>query len=183
MSYNVRDENSIFGASASVEIPNGAGASTITAIQNFEPCGLYGVNATSFVSQATTAGTSYTVFIAPPAPSAATGITPLGSLYQIVGANIFYTTAASGAARMVVEVCPAGTANGSGNVAIQQSSNAYYLLNTALTTANTPNNILLASNVDNLQIAPGGRVNIYVTTVATTGIINCTVQLYIARIS
>lgn len=183
MSYSTRDDQPTFGNLAAIEFQNGAGASTIAGIQAWEPAGVYGVAATTFVSQATTAGTSYCVFIAPPSPSTAAGTLALGAQYKIVGGSIFYTTATSGAAQMYCEVCPAGTANGSGNNAILQSSNAYYLLNTAITTSNVPNVIPLSTNVDNLLINAGGRVNLYVTTVATTGLVNCTVQFYITRVS
>jgi hypothetical protein len=183
MSYNQRDDQGLFGPLAGVEIPNGAGQSLIVAHQLSEPSGLFGLAAATFVSQATTAGTSYTIFMAPPQASATTSQLPQGQSYRIIGASVFYTTAAAGAAQMFVEICPAGTANGSGNNAIQQSSNPYYLLNTALTTANTPNQILLASNIDNTIILPGGRINVYVTTVATTGLVNFTLVVNVARIS
>jgi len=182
MSFNVRDDNGLFGPLAGVEIPNGAGQPFTVAHQLSEPSGLFGLAAATFVSQATTAGTSYTIFMAPPAASAATGLLPQGAQFKIVGASVWYTTAAAGAAQMYVEICPPGTANGSGNNALTQSGNPYYLLNTAITTANTPNQIALSSNVDNLLISPGSRVNVYVTTVATTGLVNFTLVIPIARI-
>src|SRR5208337_3451157 len=112
MSFNVRDDAGLFGPLAGVEIPNGAGQSLVVAHQISEPSGLFGLAAATFVSQATTAGTNYTIFMAPPQASAASGLLPQGQLYRIIGCTVWYTTAAAGAAQMYVEICPAGTANG-----------------------------------------------------------------------
>jgi hypothetical protein len=172
MSYNVRDDGGLFGPLAGVEILNGAGASTIVAHQLIEPTLLQG-SAAQIV-----AGTTYTLFLAPPSPSAATGIAPLGAQYKVLGVSIYYATAAGGAATIAIEIVPAGTANGSGANVLAAAT---YALNTALT-ANTPASLPLNTNVDNLLFAPNSRLNVILGATATTSLVDMCLIIYIARV-
>jgi hypothetical protein len=178
MSYNVRDDNAIFGPSAAVELLNGASASTIARLQVMEPVGIFGAIGTGGTNPNFAASTYYTVWISPPLPSVAGGTVPLGGKVQVAGVQIFYSTAASGAATLFIENCAAGTANGSG-VNILSATN--YALNTALTAANTPQSLALNSNVDNLQVAENSRINIYTGSTSTAGLADLTVAIYLIR--
>lgn len=173
MSYNVRDDNGLFGPLAGVEIPNGAGAATVVAHQLIEPTTLVGDAATVI------AGHTYTLYLSPPNPSAASGIVPLGSQYKILGVSIYYATAASGAATIALEIVPPGTANGSGTNVLAATN---YALNTALT-ANTPSSLALNTNVDNLLFAPNSRLNAILGATATTALVDLCLCVYIARVS
>jgi len=177
MSYNVRDDNATFGPNAAIEMPNGAGQSTIAKIQMMEPVIFNAPTATQFAGSST----YYTIFIAPPSPSTATGLLNLGGSFLVSGLTVYYTTAASAAAQFYCEICAAGTAAGSGlNVIGASTGTGYYSLATALT-ANTPASLPLSANIDNLIIPANGRVNIYATTQATTSLVNFTVALYLIR--
>jgi hypothetical protein len=171
MSFNFRDDNGLFGPLAGVEIPNGAAASTVVAHQLVEPVTLVGDAATVIAAH------QYTMFIAPPSPSLASGIAPLGSQYKVLGVSIWYHTAATGAATVALEICPAGTADGSGNNVLSATN---FALNTALT-ANTPSNLALNSNVDNLLMVPNSRINAILGATATTGLVDLCLCIYIAR--
>jgi hypothetical protein len=168
MSYTVRDDNAIFGPLAAVEYPNGAGASVIGCIQNFEPIEL--------IASAATLQAFNTVFIAPPAPSTATNLPALGQKYQIVGVSYYYSTAST-SGTMSIEVVPAGTANGSGTNVL---STANVSLSTAATT--TPNNATLNANIDNLFILPNSRVNVN-SAGTLTNLVDLAVMIYITRIA
>ena len=179
MSFNVRDDNGTFGPNAAVEMPNGAGQSTIAKLQIIEPLVFNAPTATQFAQS-----TYYTIYIAPPNPSSA-GITGgtlnLGNGAQVVGLSVFYTTAAGSAAQFYAEICAPGTANGSGNNIIGVSTGTgWFGLNTVLT-ANTPLSLPLNSNVDNLIVPANGRINLYATTQATTSLVNFTVLIYLLR--
>lgn len=178
MSYNVRDDNATFGPNASIELPNGASASTIAKLQLMEPCGIFGATGTGGTNPNFAASTYYTVWVSPPLPSVAGGNVPLGGKVQVVGVQVFYSTAASGAATLLIENCPAGTANGSGSNILSATN---YALNTALTTANTPQSLALNANVDNLQILDNSRINVYTGATATTGLVDFTVSIYLIR--
>lgn len=171
MSYNVRDDNATFGPGAGVEIPNGAGASTQAKLQLFAPIQFNAQTATGFA-----ASTNYTVYINPLAPSNASSLPPLGAQYQILGATHFYSTAATGAATYNIEVCPSGTANGSGRNAVTNAA-----LNTTL--SNAPAALTLSTNVDNLVVNPGDRINLVVGATATTALVDFCVTIYLARVS
>jgi hypothetical protein len=173
MSFNQRDDNGLFGPLAGVEIPNGAAAPTVVAHQLIEPVTLVGDAATIIASH------KYTLLIAPPNPSVASGITPLGNSYRVLGVSIYYGTAASGAATLALEICPAGTADGSGNNVLSATN---YALNTALT-ANTPSSLALNSNVNNLTMAPNSRLNAVLGATATTALVDLCLCVYVARIS
>lgn len=173
MSYNIRDDNGLFGPLAGVEIPNGAGASTIVAHQLIEPVSLVGDSATIIAAH------TYTLLISPPAASLASGIAPLGSSYRVLGVSVYYATAASGAATIAIEIVPAGTANGSGTNVLSATN---FALNTVLT-ANTPSSLPLNANVNNLTMAPNARLNVILGATATTGLVDLCLQIYVARIS
>lgn len=173
MSFNVRDANNLVGATSGIELSNGAGASTIVAHQVIEAVTLVGDAATIIAAH------TYTPFIAPPAPSTASGIVPLGAVYRVLGVSVYYATAASGAATIALEITPAGTANGSGTNVLSATN---YALNTALT-ANTPSALALNANIDNLTFAPNSRLNVILGATATTGLVDLSLQIYVARIS
>jgi len=173
MSFLVRDTNSLQGPLAGIEIPNGAGAPTVVAHQVIEPVSLVGDAATIIAAH------TYTLLIAPPNPSAGTGILPLGGSYRVLGVSVYYATAAAGAATIAIETVPAGTANGAGANVL---SAATYALNTALT-ANTPSALALNSNVNNLTLGPNARLNVILGATATTGLVDLSLMVYIARIS
>lgn len=173
MSYNVRDDNGLFGPLAGVEIPNGAGAPTVVAHQLVEPVTLVGDAATIIASH------KYTLLITPPNPSAASALVPLGASYKVMGVSIYYGTAAVGAATIALEICPAGTADGSGTNVLSATN---YALNTALT-ANTPSNLAINTNVDNLIMVPNSRLNAVLGATATTGLVDLCLTVYVARIS
>lgn len=171
MSYNVRDDNATFGPAASVELPNGAGAPTIANLQLFEAVVFSAQTAAAFA-----ASTTYTIYLAPLAPGASTGIVPLGAQYKIAGATQFYSTAAGSAATYTIEVCPSGTANGSGRTAATAPA-----LNTALT--NAPANITLSTNLNNVVVNAGDRINLVVGATATTSLVDFCVSIYLIRVA
>jgi len=179
MSYNVRDDSALLGPGAAVEIPNGAGASTIAQLQVYELVGIFGAtggasgtNPSNFI-----ASTDYTVFIAPPGPSQSLVLPALGFKYQVVGVSVFYSTAAAGAATLAIEICPAGTANGSGNNVLAAAT---FALNTVQ--SNTPFNLTLNTNIDNLTISTGGRLNFNAGATATTGLVDLTIAAYLIKV-
>jgi hypothetical protein len=173
MSYAIRDDNPIFGSTASVEHSQGYGASVIGAIQSYEPCSLNSAYAATFV-----ASTFNTIFIAPPFASLANATLPLGQKWQVVGVSYFYHAPATGAATVSIEICPAGTADGSGNNVL---SAANFSIQTAA--SNTPVNPALNTNVDNLIVLPGGRINVNAGATATTGLADFTVVVNLARLA
>ena len=98
MSYNVRDDNAILGPNAMIELPNGAGASTLAKLQLLEPVTLSAAVATQIV-----AGT-YTLFNSPPLPSVASVLMPLGGKLQVAGASVSYSTGATGSVTLAIEI-------------------------------------------------------------------------------
>lgn len=172
MSYNVRDDAGLFGPLAGVEMPNGAGAPLIVAHQLMEPVSLVGDAATVIAAHV------YTLFISPPNASAATVLPPMGTQYKVVGVSIYYATAASGAATIALEICAPGTANGSGTNVLSATN---FALNTVLT-ANTPSNLALNTNIDNLLFSPNSRLNATLGATATTGLVDLCLMVYIARV-
>lgn len=180
MSYVVRDENALVGSLAGVEIGNGAGAPTIVAHQLVEVVGIYAATGSGGTAPSFVASTVYTTFLSPPNPSLASGQTPLGQSYKVLGVQVYYATAASGAATVSIEICGPGVANGSGTNVLAASN---YALNTALTAANTPQSLPLNTNVDNLTMLPNSRLNFTSGATATTGLVDFTIVAYVARIS
>lgn len=174
MSYNVRDDNAIFGPMASVELNNGAGAPTLARLQVVEPVVFTAPVAASFAES-----NYFTLFISPPLPSNASSLQPLGGKFQVAGISIAYSTGATGAAVLNVEICPAGTANGSGNnvlsttnVSLEQSVNPG---------STTPYNLTLNTNIDDLQLIENSRLNIYASGAATTGLVDFCFCAYLIR--
>lgn len=172
MSFNVRDSVGLAGPLGGVEIPNGAAASTVVAHQLVEVVGVFAQNATSFPANFVA-----TVLITPPNPSVTTGATPLGATYKVMGVSIFYSAAAGGAATLLIENVPAGTANGAGAAVLA----APFALNTGQ--SNTPFSPALSTNVNNLTLLPNSRLNIYAGATATTTLAGMTCVVYVARIS
>jgi hypothetical protein len=169
MSYAVRDDNPTFGNLASVEHSQGYGASVIGAIQSYEPCSLDGASAT-------TLGAFNTIFIAPPTASLANGTLPLGQKWQVVGVSYYYHTA-SASGVMTIEICAAGTADGSGTNVLSATN-----FSTSTAPSNTPANPALNANVDNLTVLPGGRINVN-STGTQTGLADLTVVVNLARLA
>jgi hypothetical protein len=180
MSFSVRDINDTLGPLAVVEFPNGAGAPTQCALQPFEPAGIFGAAGGTVFPASVLAATTYTVFMNPPNPSTASGNVPLGTNWQVKEVSIFYSTAASGAATVAIEVCGPGVANGSGTNVLSATN---FALNTALTAANTPQTLPLNANIDNLTLAPNSRLNFIFGATATTGLVDLTIIAYLVRVS
>lgn len=171
MSYNVRDDNATLGPNAAVEIPNGASASFLGNLQLVEAVGMFGQDAATLIN-----GHVYTVFVSPPAPTAASGLLPLGSQYRVVGGTIYYATATAGAATLAIEICAPGVANGSGTNVLSTATTS---LQTAATT--TPVPLTLNTSVSSLNLAPNSRINFTVGGAATTGLVDLACILYVAR--
>lgn len=148
MSYNVRDDNAILGPNAYVELPNGAGASTLAKLQVIEPV-VY------FSLAAPTAGT-YSLFVSPPLPSNASVLQPLGGKFQVAGASVVYSTGST-SGTLALEICPAGTANGSGTNVL--STTSFNIAQGTNAGSSTPYNLTLNTNVDNLQMTDNSRIN------------------------
>lgn len=175
MSYSVRDDNSTFGPQAAVEVLNGAGAPTISKFQTVELVGINGVDA----GQLTTAH-NYTVYIAPPNPSLAAGTLALGGSYQIVGGSIYVKTAST-SGTLAIEVVPAGTADGSGTNVLSTATTSLAAGGTGVG-GNSPASLTLNTNVDNLTIAPNGRIN-FTFGGTLTNLVDFSATLYIIRTS
>jgi hypothetical protein len=173
MSYSVRDDNATFGSLASIELSNGAGAATLAAMQVCEPAGVFGLTATTFP-----ANSFQCVWITPPNPSISTGAIPLGSQFRIQEVVIQYKVAGGAGSTLTIENVPAGTADGSGANVLAATN---FSLATAVSTS--PTVLPLNTNIDNLLLAPGSRVNINAGGTATTGLVNLTCIVYITRVS
>jgi hypothetical protein len=180
MSFSVRDINDTLGPLAQVEFPNGAGAPTLGCVQAWEDAGIYGAAGGTTFPAGVVAGTTYTVFMSPPTPSISLGQPPLGGNWVVKEASIFYSTAASGAATVAIEVCAPGTANGSGTNVLSATN---FALNTALSTANTPQTLPLSTNIDNLTLVPNSRINFIFGATSTAGLVDFTLILYLVRVS
>lgn len=175
MSYNVKDDNGIFGQGAAVAFGNGAGGSTIGKIQAIEPVGMFGIDAANV-----TTAHAYSVFLAPPTPSNASATVNLGGSYQILGGSIRVNTAST-SGTLAIEVCPAGTADGSGNNVLSTATTSLASGGTGVGTA-TPASLTLNTNVDNLTVANNARIN-FIFGGTLTGLVNLNCTLYVARVS
>jgi hypothetical protein len=175
MSYSVRDDNATLGQGAAIEFNNGAGPTFQGKVQAIEFIGIYGGNATNLVT-----GTKYCVFLAPPNPSTASLTLNLGGSYQVVGGSIVANTAST-SGTLAIEVCAAGTADGSGTNVLSTATTSLAAGGTGMATA-TPAPLTLATNVDNLTVAPNARVN-FILGGTLTGLVNLNATLYIARVS
>jgi hypothetical protein len=169
MSYTMRDDQPIFGNLAAVEHSQGYGPSVIGAIQSYEPCSLNG-------ETAATIGAFNTIFIAPPVASASLVNLPLGQKWQVVGVSYHYQTASS-SGTVSIEICPAGTADGSGTNVLSATN-----FSTSAAATNTPIQPALNTNVDNLIVVAGGRINVN-TAGTQTGLVNLTVVVNLARLA
>jgi hypothetical protein len=174
MSYNVRDDNAIFGPNAMIELPNGAGASTlgkllVTEIVNYQAATATQLPASGY----------YPLIVTPPLPSTASALVPLGGKFQVAGVSVVYSTGATGAATIALEICPAGTANGSGNNVL--SATNFSIAQGTNAGSSTPYNLTINTNVDNLQITDNGRLNLITGSTATTGLVNFGVFVYLIR--
>lgn len=170
MSYNVRDITPVFGGGSQLELLNGAGAPTLVKMQVYECVGVYGLAAA-----AVPAGTHFDVFISPPSPSAASALAPLGNAYQVLGATMNYDTA-SASGTIAIEICPAGTATGSGNNVLSTAT-----VSTATAATNTPVPLTLNTNVDDLLVGALGRINVLFAG-TETGLVNFTLCIYLGRV-
>ena len=169
MSYNVRDDEARFGPKAAVEFLAGAGAPTVCRLVATTDIGYTAPTATQLA-----ASTNYTIYVAPPVVAGL--VAPLGTQWQIVGATHFYATAAGSAATYTIEVCPSGTANGSGRAAVTSAA-----LNTAL--SNVPAALTLSTSVANLVVNNSDRINLIVASTATTSLVDFNVTIYLARVN
>lgn len=165
MSYNVRDDNALLGPLAGVEINNGAGAPLIALLQVMEPV--------TFIAQAAANAINSTIFIAPPAPSAASGFPPLGG-YQLVGLSAVWSTAST-SGTVTVEKATGTQAPGSGTVLLTGT------INTA-TAANTVANGTVITNINTRTLAPGDRLNL-VFSGTETNLVDLAVIAYMVRTS
>lgn len=164
MSYNVRDDNALFGPSAGLEIPNGAGAPTIALMQIMEPTSLT-------LQTAPTSGNKYCIFIAPPSPTA--GIQPLGAKYQVVGVEASWGVAST-SGTIQIEKCTTGTADGSGTNLLSGTING-------AATAATPVAGALVTNASSLTMLATDRLNV-VFAGTTTNWVNVCIMVYISRV-
>lgn len=165
MSYNVRDDNAVFGPATSVEINNGAGAPLLAKLQVMEPVTFLAATAAGAVTQ--------TIFICPPSASAASGFPPLGT-YQVVGASLVFSTA-SASGTYQVEKAIGTTAPGSGT----------NLLTGTMSTAGTANTVVngtVVTNPNTLTLNPGDRINV-VTGGTQTSLVDLAIMIYMIRVS
>lgn len=157
-----RDEIQVIGPQAQIELPNGAGAPTLVYVSPVQMVDVQGLAAAS---------TSQSVFIAPPAASAASGFLPLGQ-YSLVGVSAVFGTASS-SGTLMVEKTPSGTAVGSGTNLLQSTISL-------AGTANTSLNGTMVTNPNTLQLNPGDRISL-VLGGTLTSLANCAVSLFLAR--
>lgn len=165
MSYNVRDDNALFGPATAVELNNGAGAPMIANLQVMEPV--------TFLAQAAGNAINSTVYICPPAPSQASGFPPLGT-YRVVGMSIVWSTAST-TGTVTVEKATGTQAPGSGTALLTAP------LGTA-TAANTVANGTMITNVNTATLAAGDRVNL-VFAGNQTNLVDLGVVVYMIRVS
>ncbi len=174
MSYNVRDDNAIFGPNAMIELPNGASASTLGKLLVVEYATFQAPTATQLPASG-----YYPLFICPPLPSVASVLPPLGGKFQVAGISVVYSTGATGAATIAFENCAAGTANGSGSNVL--SATTFSIAQGTNAGSSTPYNLTLNTNIDNLQLTDNSRLNMLTGSTATTGLVNFSVAVYLLR--
>lgn len=165
MSYNIRDDNAIFGPAASVEINNGAGAPVIAKLQVMEPVNFYAAAAANAVTQ--------TLFVGPPAASSASGLLPLGT-YQILGVSVVFSTASTSGTLQLekatgTQAPGAGTALLTGTVSLSG-------------TANTVVNGTVVTNPNTLTINAGDRLNVIIAG-TVTNLVNLCADIYVLRVT
>lgn len=167
MSYNVRDSNIILGPQAQVELPNGASASTLVGLQIVETAGIFGEVAADLGNPELE-----TVFVAPPSPSSATGLLPLGT-YRVVGVSTVFDVASTSGVIDVQKVL-----NGAAD------STGVTMLNATISTAagaRTTINSQLVANINTLTLAAGDRV-ILKHTGTQTGLVNMSCCVFLVRV-
>lgn len=168
MSFNFRDQNQVFGSGASVELPNGASASTLVRLQLAENVTFSAIAAANAVNTV--------VWTAPAAPGVAAGTLPLGQ-YSLVQINMRATApVTSGATTFQIERLPSGTGTGSGSNLLSAAINLTNLVANTVTTG-VPSTSLANANVilspgDSLGVLFGGTL---------TGLTNLVVTLSIIR--
>jgi len=172
MSYSVRDDNPILGAGAQIAFGNGATGPVLARIQAVEPVVIFG-DAGNF-----TTGHKYSAFIAPLGPTA--GVPALGTNWQII-AGVINVGTASSSGTLAIEICPSGTADGSGNNVLSTTNTSLASSGTGVG-GNAPAALTLNSNIDNLIITPGGRIN-FIFGGTLTSLVNLNCTLYVARVS
>lgn len=176
MSYLVGDDNGVLGQGAAVAFRNGAGAPVLAKVQAVEPVGIFGVDAANV-----TTAHKYCVFIAPPnATNTAPAALNLGGQYQVLGGSIICDTAST-SGTVAIEICPAGTATGSGNNVLSTATTSIAAGGVGVA-ATTPGVLTLNTNVDNLIVANGARINV-IFGGTLTNLVNLNVTLYLGRIS
>lgn len=163
MSFNFRDDNGIFGANASIELNNGASASTLVKQQIVE-----------YVQyNSATTGTNTLIFMSPSNASVAATAQPLGS-YAVVEVMVRYATSSTSGV-VQVEKTPSGTAVGSGTnllaTAISTSGTAlnttvYGFPSTSLSNANA-----MVSNGDGFSVIFGGTQTSLTNLAVTIGVV------------
>lgn len=161
-----RDEEPILRAGTQFEVPNGASAPVLVKAQLYECVGVYGVPAASATG-------NYTVFIAPPAPSVASGLLPLGDTYQVLGVTCYFN-ANSASGTVDVQIIPNGTADSGGTSVLTGT------ISTAAG-ANTNINGTLTTNTTNLKITSANRLVVKFGGTAT-GLTDCSVCIYLGRV-
>lgn len=160
-----RDEEPILKASTKFEIPNGASAPTIVKAQIVELTGLFGVAAAGATG-------NYTIFIAPPNPSVASGLLPLGESYQVLGATAYWNANSSSGTVDIVKVAN-GTADSGGTTMLTGT------ISTAAG-ANTNVSASLVTNPNTTTMLPTDRLVVKFGGTAT-GLTDFTLCVFVAR--
>ena len=165
MAYVFRDQVAVLGGDTTVELNNGAAASTNVKIPL--------TNLVTFFSATAPSG-SQVLFIAPPAASVATGALPMGN-YKFAGISATFTvTSASGTVQVFKDT--GVSAPGSGTA----------LMASALALSGTANTVVsgfpsAAVSNANATIAPGERLSI--TFAGTlTNLANLALEIYLVRV-
>lgn len=166
MSYTFRDDAPILGQLATVELSNGASASTLVGLQVVEPLQYFSAGVPSPLSQV--------VLIVPPAASVATGALPLGS-YKFAGISAtFTTTSTSGTVQVFHDT--GVTAPGSGTalcntVSLAGTANTV-VSGLPLATVSAANQLLSAG--DRLTLTFAGTL---------TNLVNLSITIFVTRVA
>lgn len=165
MGYNFRDDNPTLGQNSSIELLNGAGASTNVKLQVVEYFSVFLPAAANAVNQP--------IFVTPPAASVASSFLPLGQ-YSLVGVSVRFGTAST-SGTLQIERTPSGTAVGSGTNLL---SGTVSLSGTTNTVVNgVPSASLSAAN----QILAAGDSLSLIFAGTLTNLANCTITVYVSR--
>ena len=161
-----RDEVPVFSGDSQFEVPNGASAPTLVKAQIWEMTGLFGVAAAGATG-------NYTVFIAPPNPSVASGLLPLGSAYKVLGATAYWNANSTSGVVDIVKIANATADSGGTSVLSSTISTA--------AGANTNVNAALATNPNTVTLSPTDRLVVKFTGTATN-LVDFSICIYIARV-